>query len=64
MGLLDSLKQQAADLIDGAKDRASEATGIDVDEALDVADRTLEAAEHIEAATEAIDAATGRHDEK
>ena len=35
MGLLDKFKDKAADLAQGAKDRVSDATGIDTDKLID-----------------------------
>jgi hypothetical protein len=52
MGLLDKFKDQAGNLIDSAKDKVSEATGLDVDKGLDVANSTLEGGK---SAVEAVD---------
>ena len=54
MGLFDKLKDAAGDAMQGAKDKVSEATGVDVDGALDVADNLVEAGENISDAAEAF----------
>ena len=43
MGLLDRFKDKAGDLVEGAKDKVSDVTGVDTDKLLDAADNVMEA---------------------
>jgi hypothetical protein len=54
MGLFDKLKDAAGDVVQGAKDKVSEATGIDVDSTLEAADSLVEAGENISDAAESF----------
>lgn len=47
MGLLDKFKDKAGDLVQGAKDKVSDATGIDVDATLDAAGSAVEGSESL-----------------
>jgi hypothetical protein len=56
MGLFDKIKEAAGvdNLVQGAKDKVSDATGIDVDSTLEAADKFVEAGENISDAAEAF----------
>jgi len=52
VGLLDKFKEKAAEVAENAKDHVSEATGFDVDRALDAAGSAVEG---VDSVTEAVD---------
>ena len=52
VGLLDKFKEKAAEVAENAKDHVSEATGFDVDRALDAAGTAIEG---VDSVTEAVD---------
>lgn len=54
MGLFDKLKEATGvdKLVDSAKDKVSDVTGIDVDNALEVADNLVEAGDKVSEAVE------------
>ena len=54
MGLLDKFKDKASELAESAKDHVSEATGINVDAAIDAAGSAIEGADSLIAAGESF----------
>jgi hypothetical protein len=54
MGLLDKFKDKAADLAQGAKDRVSEATGIDTDKLIDAAGSIKDGVESLSDAADSL----------
>lgn len=54
MGLFDKLKDKAAETVQGAKDRVSEATGVDTDALIETAGSLKDAAESVSDAAESF----------
>jgi len=54
MGLLDRFKDKAGDLVQGAKDKVTDATGVDTDKLLDAADNVVEAGHALSDAAESL----------
>jgi hypothetical protein len=54
MGLFDRVKSAAGDLVEGAKDKVTEVTGVDADKLIDAADSVAEAGESLSDAAASI----------
>jgi hypothetical protein len=54
VGLFDKLKDAAAPLVDKAKDKVGDVTGVDSDKLLEAADHVVDAGDNISEATDAI----------
>jgi hypothetical protein len=54
MGLLDKFKDKAGDLVQGAKDKVSDATGVDTDKMLDVAGNVVDAGHSLSEAADSL----------
>jgi hypothetical protein len=60
VGLLDKFKDKAGELAQGAKDRVSDATGVDVDQVTDVASSAIDAVDSLSQAAESAKEARDR----
>ncbi len=54
MGLMDMFKEKAGDLVQGAKDKVSDVTGIDVDQTLDAAGSAVEGTDNLVSAADSF----------
>jgi hypothetical protein len=54
VGLFDKFKDKAGDLVQGAKDKVSEATGVDVDKTIDAASSAVDGAESLSDAADSF----------
>lgn len=54
MGLFDKLKDAASPLVDKAKDKVGDVTGVDTDKLLEAADHVVDAGDNISEATDAL----------
>jgi hypothetical protein len=54
MGMLDRLKDKAGEMVQGAVDRVSEATGVDAEKVLDAADSLDDAREKVSDAVDSL----------
>lgn len=54
MGLFDKLKEAAGDLVDGAKDKVGEVTGIDADNLIEAGGGFVDAAQSVDDAVTSI----------
>lgn len=54
MGLFDKLKEAAGDLVDGAKDKVGEVTGIDADHLIEAGGGFADAAQSVDDAVSSI----------
>jgi hypothetical protein len=54
VGLFDKLKEAAGDLVDGAKDKVSEATGFDADSLIDAGGGFADAAQSVDDAVSSL----------
>lgn len=54
MGLFDKLKEAAGDLVDGAKDKVGEVTGIDADNLIEAGGGFADAAQSVDDAVTSI----------
>ena len=56
MGLLDKMKEAAGPLVQGAKDKITDVTGIDADKLIEAADHVVDAGDNVSAAADALEA--------
>jgi hypothetical protein len=54
MGLFDKLKDAAGDLVDGAKDKVTEATGFEADSLIDAGSGFVDAAQNVDDAVTSL----------
>jgi len=55
MGLFDKIKDAAGDLVDGAKDKVSEATGFDADKLIEAGGGFTDAAQSVDDAVSSLE---------
>jgi len=55
MGLFDKIKDAAGGLVDGAKDKVSEATGFDADKLMEAGSGFVDAAESVDGAVSSLE---------